>query len=178
MARLCCGWLSWGERPEFTVGESPTGTVKCIQNAKCKPKYTKYKPKNTKYKPKYTKCKPKYTKYKPKYTKYKTKYTKYKPKYTKYSPKYTKYKPKNTTQIVLIRSFFYSRIESHAQNLHFQDFSLEDCRHRGFELKNAQKVTIKNLEIKNTGKIFTTSLTDTEVQSTGETFLHPWLVLE
>ncbi|KAK7087270.1 hypothetical protein V1264_021344 [Littorina saxatilis] len=42
-------------------------------------------------------------------------------------------------------------IESTAHNVHFEDFSLEACRHHGFELNNATNVTIKNLEIKNTG---------------------------
>ncbi|KAK7087268.1 uncharacterized protein [Littorina saxatilis] len=42
-------------------------------------------------------------------------------------------------------------IENTAHNVHFEDFSLEACRHHGFQLNAARNITIKNLEIKNTG---------------------------
>ncbi|KAK7087271.1 uncharacterized protein [Littorina saxatilis] len=42
-------------------------------------------------------------------------------------------------------------IDSQAKHVHFEDFSLEGCRHNGFELNDARNVTLKNLEIKNTG---------------------------
>lgn len=43
------------------------------------------------------------------------------------------------------------RVENTAQNVHFEDFSLEACRYIGFHLVNARNITFQNLEIKNTG---------------------------
>ncbi|KAK7087274.1 uncharacterized protein [Littorina saxatilis] len=42
-------------------------------------------------------------------------------------------------------------IESQAQQIQFEDFTVEACRFNGFELMNARNVTLKNMEIKNTG---------------------------
>ncbi|KAK7483370.1 hypothetical protein BaRGS_00025310, partial [Batillaria attramentaria] len=42
-------------------------------------------------------------------------------------------------------------IESNAHNVHFEDFSLEGCRQYGMELKSGRDITLKNMEIKNTG---------------------------
>ncbi|KAK6189983.1 hypothetical protein SNE40_001939 [Patella caerulea] len=40
---------------------------------------------------------------------------------------------------------------NNAQNIHFEDFTLEACRHYGFEGNNARNIKFTNLEIKNTG---------------------------
>ncbi|PVD31350.1 hypothetical protein C0Q70_06762 [Pomacea canaliculata] len=43
------------------------------------------------------------------------------------------------------------RIESVAQKLNFEDFTVENCRQHGVSIANGHDITFKNMEIKNTG---------------------------
>ena len=45
----------------------------------------------------------------------------------------------------------FHRIYNSVNDLHFEDFTLENCRQFGFDIKNGRQLTFRNMEIKNTG---------------------------
>ncbi|XP_070196646.1 uncharacterized protein [Littorina saxatilis] len=64
------------------------------------------------------------------------------------------------------------RIESNVHNVHFEGFTLESCRYYGFNLVNGNKVTFRNLEIKNIGSYAINCETDCRSVTLMESEIH------